>query len=319
MQWKHETYDAALRGCRKFIAPKGLDQSVLVAGTGRSGTTALMAAIAAGMHGQPVFEPLRPESDRLVAGIVPDHGYPRVLPGEASPALRALLAQVFAGRRLTHWSAAHGHVRRYRSAHCLVVKEVRANRILGWVEQEFPDVAVVSIFRHPLGVVASMASARQGWKQMRYVDIVPPAAKALGVAPLDLAGPKDDPALWLAALWLADTWCALRELSSQALAKSVMYEDLVTSPDRVVAMLCEEWNDLDVAATTAALKRPSRTASTRLGESLRLTRSRFSASQLRDIGAMLRAFELTMYDLADSEPVLRPDELTHSHNQNEGS
>jgi hypothetical protein len=295
-------YDAGLRLTESHWAPRSLDASVVLLGSGRSGTTALMEAFSAGLSGYPIFEPLRPGTHPSLAEAVPSHGYPRLRPGDDDPALEAFVGDVLRGHRLSRWSTCHAQLRDLRGARALVVKEVRANRMAGWLRARFPEVPCRLVVRHPVSVVNSMLEAPYGWSRMEYDELVPAAAEALGWS--DVPSPHDSRAAWLALVWAADTRLALDELDEPSLAASVFHEQLRSDPAEGLRTLSAGLPGFDVDAALASYEAPSRTASqTFVATGGKVRRDQLSDADLDAVGAILaRAGLGGLYDLERYEP-----------------
>jgi len=157
---------------------------LVVAGSGRAGTTWLADALAAANSLRTVFEPLHPQG---VPGAAPfAHRYVPADAGE--PDLAGFLEEVLAGRRESLWTRyrirpdklrparpdlvhprgwkrlAHRYCRfawqRIALARAAspaarpLYKLIRANLMLGWLERRF-DARVVLLVRHPGAVVES--------------------------------------------------------------------------------------------------------------------------------------------------------------------
>jgi len=155
----------------------------IIAGSGRSGTTWILDALAEVNGLRPVFEPLHPKS---VQGAEP-YAYHYFSPQTEAADLEVFLNQFFTGtyhsiwtdfrirpiRLMPRWrnftslgrmyalfSEWRGAVRRfvhYRGMlgnSPILVKMIRANLMLGWLREKF-DARIVFVVRHPGAVVES--------------------------------------------------------------------------------------------------------------------------------------------------------------------
>ncbi|WP_457201883.1 hypothetical protein [Nocardioides sp. HB32] len=259
-----------------------------------------MESMSVGAAAPAIFEPLRPSVIRAVDRVVPGHGYPRLAPTDIDWDMEGLLRRIFRGRHLSRWSTAQLELRDLPSADQLIVKEVRANRMAGWIERQFSEVRTQLIIRHPLAVVASMH--RGAWGALDWDDVVPPAAAALGVHPHEIAPRNSAQSRWLMALWLADNTTAVREVSSRTLANVIHYEDLVADPATQVERLAGVLDHFDAGQALMSLDRPSRHASPDYGRERELP---FTAAERDDLAAMLRDFEVDYYELTEPNPTYR--------------
>lgn len=134
--------------------PCSLDDTIVVAGVARSGTSWLAELVMALPGYKLMGEPLAYGLDRL------DHVPPYQGPGQENDALEEYLKGVMEGRRPGGWRLGtesrilrlfrHGKRRR------MVTKFIHANRILQWLANTFDIRGIILIVRHPCAVVASM-------------------------------------------------------------------------------------------------------------------------------------------------------------------
>jgi len=163
----------------------------VIAGFGRSGTTWVQDVIATANSLRAVFEPLHPD---VIRGAV-EHAHTYRLADDDDPALYDLLRRYFfedyhsiwvdyrvrwdwlcpRARDLTSWWRLKRVLRRnigfknnylrYRSQRRFeqrIVKFVRANMMLSWLQVKF-DARIVFIVRHPAAVVMSQMSSPGVW------------------------------------------------------------------------------------------------------------------------------------------------------------
>ncbi|TCJ30220.1 glycosyltransferase family 4 protein [Nocardioides jejuensis] len=287
-------HNAALAIRGGAVGPRRIERRIAVLGTGRSGTTALMEAIAAATGGAEIYEPFRPASSRAAARVVPWHEYPRVAPDASAPELEALARRVFDGRALSRWSAQYTSPEELGRATTLVVKDVRLNRSVGWLERVLPEIEPVVVVRHPVDVVASMLAGGVGWKDWSWSQCVAPAAAALNVEAADLAAPDSHRALWLMAVWIADTRLALLERQRSHV---IAYEDLLADPATSLAGVMRDGDALDRAV--ARLASPSAVASPRFVAG---APADWSGLPVADMLGLARSFGLDFYGAEASAP-----------------
>jgi hypothetical protein len=126
-----------------------LENTVFVAGSGRSGTTWLAEIINYRNDHRLIFEPLRPDRVRL-GRTFGSGGYVR--PSDLDPHKTRAMEAILSGRIRSRWTDQYNT--------CLLparrlVKDIRANLMLNWFRARFADVPIVFIVRHPLAVAAS--------------------------------------------------------------------------------------------------------------------------------------------------------------------
>jgi hypothetical protein len=236
-----------------------LGNAVLVLGTGRSGTTLLLEILGQTPGAMPVYEPLRPSQDPRAAHLLPPDGFVTRDPAAADPALARLWQTVLEGRHLTWWSASQMSRRQWWRADHVVAKEIRANRLAGWLQRTFPETRQVVIVRHPCAVVASMQAAPGVWNDWTHDDVVAPLRDHWPTDVLARAGPDAGRDAWLAAFWAADTAAALGQTTPDH-TLVVTFEDLVLRPAEVIeAVFAHLRRPIPPGAIDQA-RRPSATA-----------------------------------------------------------
>ena len=143
-------------GSRFFVNPDAeLRKSILVAGAARSGTTWLGDLIASQIPCRILFEPFNPD-------LVPeyrDFRYFQYMRSDSeSPKFHAFARMVFTGKIRNRWVDRQNEriVSEYR-----LIKEIRANLALKWLHDNFPEIPIIFIMRHPCAVVLSRMEL--GW------------------------------------------------------------------------------------------------------------------------------------------------------------
>ena len=134
---------------------RDVGRSILVAGTGRSGTTWIADLLAAALPCRVMFEPFH---SRLVEAFGDFHYFHYVRPDEPDDRLLSYCQTVFSGSIRHPWidRAAGPLFPKYR-----VIKEIRANLFLRWIRERFPALPILFVIRHPCAVVLSRM--RSGW------------------------------------------------------------------------------------------------------------------------------------------------------------
>ena len=149
------------------LFPCDLRDTIVVTGSPRSGTTWLSELFRELPGYKMLNEPLNLNSSVLARDVDRLEWRTHLLPETAAPEVEDLLHRALTGR------VAAPHMWRFRASTAvgrlvetvmnrnLVVKLIRAGRMLPWFSKRFPVRTIVSIFRHPCAVVAS---------QMNYQD-----------------------------------------------------------------------------------------------------------------------------------------------------
>ena len=143
-------------GSRFYVNPDAaLRKSILVAGTARSGTTWLGDLIASQIPCRILLEPFNPN-------LVPEYRgfsyFQYMRSGSENPEFRAFARLVFTGEIRNRWVDHQNEriVSEYR-----LIKEIRANLALKWLHDNFPEIPIIFLMRHPCAVVSSRIEL--GW------------------------------------------------------------------------------------------------------------------------------------------------------------
>lgn len=130
-------------------------KTVFLAGTGRSGTTWLAGLINHDQSYRNVFEPFHPGKVEAFRGFKSKQ-YLR--PDDSREEFLAPARRVLSGETRSRWTDRGGAF----LAHRRLVKDVRANLLLGWMAENFPKMPIVLLMRHPGAVVSSRLAL--GWR-----------------------------------------------------------------------------------------------------------------------------------------------------------
>jgi hypothetical protein len=127
----------------------GPEDTVFVAGPGRSGTTWIEEVINRNHDHRVMFEPFWGRHVPELRSFA-DHQYLR--PGNSDNRFVEPVARILSGRVRNRWIDHHNTVRLPRKR---LVKEIRANNWLGWAAERWPAMPMVFIIRHPMAVASS--------------------------------------------------------------------------------------------------------------------------------------------------------------------
>jgi len=150
--------------CSKLYRDTDRDtaRSILVAGTARSGTTWLADIIASQVPCRIMFEPFH---SRQVQAFRQFHYFQYARPGDRNEDLWSYCYQILTGAIRDKWidRQVEHLFPRYR-----VIKAIRANLFLKWMNDRFPEVKLLFIMRHPCAVVLSRMQL--GWATDTDID-----------------------------------------------------------------------------------------------------------------------------------------------------
>ena len=255
--WTEKYYRRALQllGSNLYLNPDpDLHRSILVAGTARSGTTWLGDLITAQIPSRVLFEPFNPD-------LVPEYRnfsyFQYMRPGSESPEFHAFAQKVFTGRIRNRWIDRQNE-RIFSNAR--LVKEIRANLALRWLHENFPEVPILFLVRHPCAVVLSRMEL--GWATDG--DIVSflsqPDLIEDHLAPhLDLIHSLSSDEEKHTAIWSVSNLVPLRQFLPGEL-KIVYYEDLCTQPEMELPGIFKTIGYREAVRGADVIRRPSQTS-----------------------------------------------------------
>ena len=259
--------------------------SVFLAGSGRSGTTWLSGVIDHKRGCRYVFEPFNPARVgafghfRSKQYLRPDDAREEFL-GPARLALTGALRSTWTDRFNTRLVA------RRR-----LIKDIRANLLLGWMRANFPGMPIVLMLRHPCAVVASRLAL--GWRDnleetMEQEDLVEDFLRPVEA---EIYAARDDFERHL-FLWCIDNSVPLRQFARGEIHLA-FYENLLVNPEDELQSLFGFLGEVPDDRVYEELGRSS-PLSRRDAPSLSVDgwRDRVSARQLVRVGEILALFGL---------------------------
>jgi hypothetical protein len=244
----------AVRGALYRDTDRNPRNSILVAGTARSGTTWLGDVLSSQLRGRVMFEPFHPGK---IEQFRPFNYFQYMRPDEPDEALRSYAERVLTGAIRHPWID--------REVDCLfprcrVIKEVRANLFLKWIRRAFPDTPMLLIVRHPCAVALSRMQLHWATDD----DIAPFLSQPKLVADflgdrMDIVRSATTTAAKHALIWSVHHLVPLQQFEPNELTV-VFYEDLCLRPDTEIPRIFRAiGRDFDRTAFRAA-DRPSATA-----------------------------------------------------------
>jgi hypothetical protein len=280
-----------------------IEQSIILTGSPRSGTTWL-AQILASLPGYKHFdEPLRLAPPLVRKLGLEERNY--VAPDASRPALREYVAHALRGQvdgpyQVKGTSKLQRIYEMYRRPQ-VVAKFIRANRMAHWLDATFDARATFVILRHPCAVVSSHL---QKWGAPSQPEDLHTGFG--GRLPRDLVATFRDVLRSvetgeeiLAAVWALDTYCVLRHHGS-APGPVVTYEQLRREPDEVLTFVFDHlgapvpeaaWNHVDLPSRSAAPDLHVDDVERQLSK----WRRKLSGEQIARILSVTHAFGLDMY------------------------
>lgn len=138
------------------------EHSVLILGSGRSGTTWLAEALARNTRSRLIFEPFHP-----VWTPGPKQLRLFLAPQDVESDMRALVERVLSGRTRKR---PLGQIVITRLPRGRVVKDIHSGNLLPWYRARFPQVPVVFTVRHPIATACSRLRHGDFYGLARYLE-----------------------------------------------------------------------------------------------------------------------------------------------------
>ena len=289
--------------------------TVVVCGSPRSGTTWLAELLATLPGTEIVLEPLDPERhpEASEEGL---HMNMYLPPSEDAPSVRKYVDGVLRGK-VKETGMLHKEVRlgRLLAPERLIVKCVRGNRLLPWIEEQF-DVSSVLLLRHPCAVVSSQLRFPGGWDEMKQRveegDIRTQIDEGEWVYPNTLL--ENAPQLrsayssiktveqFLAFEWAVDALIPLRSSSSSR--RVVSYEQLVMQGREQLECLFQFLDEHVPEAAHRRLGIPSQTTKSRSnvakgGNPLTTWQDHLEDAQVEQILGLVHEAGIDFYDRSE--------------------
>jgi hypothetical protein len=132
--------------------------TVFLAGSGRSGTTWASVIINYKNEYRYVFEPFHSRKVEICEGF--EHSQ-YLRPGDRREEFLRPARTILSGGLRSRWP---DHLQRRFVSGRRLIKEVRANLMLGWIRANFPEMHMILLLRHPCAVANSRNQLRRRWK-----------------------------------------------------------------------------------------------------------------------------------------------------------
>jgi Sulfotransferase family len=226
--WSRKFYRRAIQevASRLYVNPDSdLRNSILVAGTARSGTTWLGDLIASQIPCRILFEPFNPD-------LVPEYRsfryFQYMRPGSENLEFQTFARMTFTGEIRNRW------VDRQNEriiSECRLIKEIRANLALKWLHDNFPEVPLIFLMRHPCAVVLSRMEL--GWATDSDIEpfLSQPDLVTDHLSPyMDLIKDAKTIEEKHAIIWSVSNFVPLKQFQPGEL-RIIYYENLCTQPE----------------------------------------------------------------------------------------
>ncbi len=289
-----------------------IQDTIIISGTPRGGTTWFMELINTLPGYKSIFEPFHREWFPQVKRLNLSHR-PYLEPNAKNQHLKEYLEKVFTGQIVSQrplFSPTPVAIYKRLSATRILVKFIRANRLLPWIVNNFQVRGIYFIIRHPCATIASqLETGIRGYPFPK--DVTLPKELVLKEASQIPQINKNE---WLmkklytirtheevlAAIWSLDNYVPLSYLSEHPSAwYTVIYEKLITNFDMEIKKIFEYINEEVPEKVYEKFKRPSKTTHDRsyLGTPKQLLKwkNKLSERQIKNILKVVHWFGLDFY------------------------
>ena len=207
------------------------------------------------------------------------------------PEGEAFLRRIFEGRVINEWTTRETSLRKSYSADRIIVKFVRANRLLPWICKRFDVPSPVLLIRHPCAVVSSQLS--YGWNNSMRPD-PPTYLEQFPIFRSALSNTKTTEE-FLAALWALDHLpCLLHDAPHPWTI--ITYEEIILNANAAIPRIFDKWDvDVDIQKAISRLKKPSSVVSNLGISGIDGWKSRLSSKQISNILSTVNNFGLSFY------------------------
>lgn len=243
---------------RPFIDVGPAFATTILTGMGRSGTTWVADIINYDGDHRILFEPFFPARVQE-AGELEYIQYVR--PSNTDEALLEAVGRILSGSVKSQWIDRDNDSIFYPKR---IVKSIRANLMLGWIAENFPEIPIVLVIRHPFQVTASWLQL--GWGEevegeRTDFEILVSQDELLADFPI-VDEAKDKINTQSVFERTVFEWCVLYTVPFQLIGDDRMcvlrYEDVVTEPKETVGELFQhlgipfEWNKIEKSIESAS-------------------------------------------------------------------
>jgi hypothetical protein len=291
--------------CSKLYQDKNrnIGNSILIAGTARSGTTWLADIIASQIPCRIMFEPFHSE---MVMEFRPFHYFQYMRPAQDNKELCEYCTNVFTGNIKDKWIDRHIHHLnpRYR-----LIKDIRANLFLKWISDNFPQVPILFIVRHPCAVVLSRM--RLAWAT--DTDIAPLLEQTNLVDDylsdkMEIIHRSNTDEEKHAVIWCISNLVPIKQFNSDGL-NIVFYENLCLQPEVEIPKIFKAIKHEYQNSVFDQIKKPSRTITRNSAiitgeDKVTHWQSELSAKQIHKIFSIIEDFDLSYIYGDSAKPVV---------------
>lgn len=277
-----------------YYLPGKFDESkvYILTSSPRSGSTLLGQILDEIPQSCPLFEPLQlnhvPEAK--AAGF---SWRTYVHPDQEWDTGKQFFKKIFEGRIINRWTTMEMSLIKAIKANSMVVKFVRANRLLPWLCNNFSLPTPILLVRHPCAVVASQVNYDHAWSNIErpeipeYIQQYPKFVEIIEQANSEIE--------FLTITWVLDQLPVFLSETPECWM-IITYEDLVLQPEKTLHRISKQWQvDLNMERALAKLQKPSTVVSTSGISGVSGWQKKLTQDQISLILGIVHAFGLSFY------------------------
>jgi hypothetical protein len=274
-----------------FIDRADPGASYLLAGSPRSGTTWVAEMVAARQNMRLVFEPFHPSEVRGSSAF--EHRQ-YLRPSDDDPRYLDQARRAVSGQLRSSWTDRFNRAVLPRRR---LIKEVRANLMLGWLHAHFPGIPIVLVIRHPGGVLASQRTIDWDFNADTERLLAQPALVDDFLGPFDhLLREASTGLRQNVAVWAVENYVPLQQFRRGEI-HLVCYEHLLSRPEEEYRRLLSFYGLPFHPEVLARASRPSGVTSRKSavvsgGDALRSWQDEVSEADRRTIAELIEPFGL---------------------------
>lgn len=273
-----------------FEKDHDIDKAIILAGTGRSGTTWLGEILMNLLNYRLMFEPFNPTKVNLFKDM-PNKFY--IPPNEDNEEYFGKFEQILTGSVGNRWINQDNRVFKPKGR---IIKTIRANLFLKWLRNNFPSVPIVFILRHPCAVVLSRY--RKGWAG-KDLEIIMKQDKLIEdfLNPyIDVINGANTTLQKIACIWCIENYVPLNSMKNTDWIL-INYEDLVLNPEVEINKILKYSKidlvvDKDSIKSTSSLTVKKDSAIIEKQDPLKTWKTSLTQSEIKEILGVVEGFSL---------------------------
>ncbi|MEM1187168.1 MAG: hypothetical protein AAF933_07445 [Pseudomonadota bacterium] len=203
-------------------------------------------------------------------------------------------SRLWEGRIVNRWMLREsGPLGEMLEADTLIVKFVRATRLLPWLCNQFPVRPPIHLLRHPCGVIASQL--HRSW--VNPGNLTTPEYLEPFPAFRDLLQGLETDVEKLAASWALDQLPCLLSRTPHPW-RCFTYEEILLHTERTISEIVEAWDlDVDITLVAQTMETPSSVVGASGIQGLDGWKGKLSSREVQQIMRVINGFGLDFYDL----------------------